>query len=128
MFSETCRIPLRSLLISYSELSWLYVRTWMCTIFYKVSLHAAAMGGLICFFILFGQTDPYVSGLYIAVPIFIAGIVCSSRLILGSHNRFEMYFQALYVGILAQCCLAWSVFNKGCIMLKKEKPNHRVRT
>ena len=79
--------------------------TWMCTIFYKVSLHAAAMGGLICFFILYGQTDPYVSGLYLIVPIFIAGIVCSSRLILGSHNRFEMV-SGFIAGILAQS-VAW---------------------
>jgi len=75
--------------------------TWMCTIFYKVSLHAAAMGGLVSFFILFGQTDPYVSGLYLTVPIIIAGIVCSSRLIMGSHNRFEM-ISGFIAGILAQ--------------------------
>ena len=75
--------------------------TWMCTIFYKVSLHAAAMGGLVSFFILYGQTDPYVSGLYLAVPILIAGIVCSSRLILGSHNWFEM-ISGFIAGILAQ--------------------------
>ena len=35
---------------------------WMCTIFYKVSLHAVAMGGLIAFFILFSMEDPYASG------------------------------------------------------------------
>ncbi len=78
---------------------------WMCTIFYKVSLHAVAMGGLICFFILFGREDPYVSGLYLVVPILIAGIVCSSRLILGAHNRFEM-ITGFIVGILAQA-VAW---------------------
>jgi hypothetical protein len=79
--------------------------TWMCTIFYKVSLHAAAMGGLIAFSILFGQEDPYVSGTYIAVPILIAGIVCTSRFILGAHNRFEMA-SGFAVGVLAQI-IAW---------------------
>jgi hypothetical protein len=78
---------------------------WMCTIFYKVSLHAVAMGGLISFFILFASEDVYVSGLYIAVPVLIAGIVCSSRFILGAHNRFEMV-TGFFVGILAQA-LAW---------------------
>jgi hypothetical protein len=78
---------------------------WMCTIFYKVSLHAVAMGGLICFFILFGHDDPYVSGLYLVMPILIAGIVCSARLILGAHNRFEM-ITGFLVGILAQS-VAW---------------------
>src|ERR1700681_4804461 len=78
---------------------------WMCTIFYKISLHAVAMGGLIAFVILFGIQDPYVSGLYITSPILVGGIVCSCRLILGAHNPFEMV-TGFFVGILAQC-LAW---------------------
>ncbi|HEY4967497.1 MAG TPA: hypothetical protein VII28_13925 [Puia sp.] len=78
---------------------------WMCTIFYKVSLHAVAMGGLIAFSLLFNRSDPFTSGLYVAVPILIAGIVCSSRLILGAHNRFEM-ISGFFVGFLAQC-MGW---------------------
>jgi len=78
---------------------------WMCTIFYKISLHAVAMGGIIAFFLLFGREDPYASGLYLSLPILIAGIVCSSRLILGAHNRFELV-TGFFVGVLAQS-LAW---------------------
>jgi hypothetical protein len=78
---------------------------WMCTIFYKVSLHAVAMGGMVCFFILFGYEDPYVSGLYLVLVILICGVVCSSRLILGAHNRFEM-ITGFFVGIMAQS-IAW---------------------
>ena len=74
---------------------------WMCTIFYKVSLHAVAMGGLIAFAILFGIVDPYVSGLYIISAILIAGVVCTSRLILGAHTRFEM-ITGFVIGLLAQ--------------------------
>jgi hypothetical protein len=78
---------------------------WMCTIFYKVSLHAVAMGGLMSFAILFGHEDPYVSGLYLIVPTLICGLVCSSRLILGAHTRFEM-ISGFFVGIVAQA-IAW---------------------
>src|SRR6201995_1351786 len=78
---------------------------WMCTIFYKVSLHAVAMGGLITFCILFAREDPYVSGLYLVLPILIAGLVCSSRLILGAHNRFEMV-SGFFVGVITQA-VAW---------------------
>ncbi len=78
---------------------------WMCTIFYKISLHAVAMGGLISFFILFGIRDPFVSGLYLTVPVLIGGLVCTSRLLLGAHTRFEMN-SGFLVGILAQC-IAW---------------------
>jgi hypothetical protein len=78
---------------------------WMCTIFYKVSLHAVAMGGLIAFSVLFSRVDPFTSGLYMAIPVLIAGIVCSSRLIMGAHNRFEMV-SGFIVGFLAQS-IAW---------------------
>jgi hypothetical protein len=78
---------------------------WMCTIFYKISLHAVAMGGLVSFSLLFSQIDPFTSGLYIAVPVMIAGIVCSSRLIMGAHNRFEMV-SGFVIGFLAQA-MGW---------------------
>jgi hypothetical protein len=78
---------------------------WMCTIFYKVSLHAVAAGGLLSFAILFGKQDPYASGLYLAIPVLITGIVCTSRLILGAHNRFEL-ITGFLVGVLAQG-IAW---------------------
>jgi hypothetical protein len=78
---------------------------WMCTIFYKVSLHAVAMGGLVAFSMLFSRVDPFTSGLYIAVPVLVAGIVCSSRLIMGAHNRFEMV-SGFIVGVLSQS-IAW---------------------
>jgi hypothetical protein len=80
---------------------------WMCTIFYKVSLHAVAMGGLIGFAILFSNQDVYTSGVYLAIPILTGGIVCSSRLILGAHNRFEM-ISGFLVGVLAQC-VSWLI-------------------
>ena len=78
---------------------------WMCTIFYKVSLHAVAMGGLVSFSILFSRSDPFTSGLYIAIPVLIAGLVCSSRLILGAHNRFEM-ISGFVIGFFVQA-LGW---------------------
>jgi hypothetical protein len=78
---------------------------WMCTIFYKVSLHAVAMGGLVAFTILFSQTDPFTSGLYLVVPFLIAGLVCSSRLIVGAHSRFEMA-SGFIIGLIAQA-MGW---------------------
>ena len=80
---------------------------WMCTIFYKVSLHAVAVGGLISFSILFVSQDPYASGLYLTIPILIAGITCTSRLILGAHSRFEIV-SGFVVGLLSQC-IAWLI-------------------
>jgi hypothetical protein len=78
---------------------------WMCTIFYKVSLHALCMGGLLGFFLQFGAHDPFVSGLYLTVVILIIGFVCSARLLLGAHTNFEMT-SGFMIGLLAQI-LAW---------------------
>jgi hypothetical protein len=78
---------------------------WMCTIFYKISLHAVAMGGLVAFFLLFAIQDPFLNGLYLTIPILIAGVVCTSRLLLGAHTRFEM-ITGFFVGLAAQS-VAW---------------------
>ncbi|MBS1597135.1 MAG: hypothetical protein JST75_02845 [Bacteroidetes bacterium] len=78
---------------------------WMCNIFFKISMHGIAMGGLIIFALLFAFTDSYSSGLYLSVAVLIAGLVCTSRLIVSDHSTFEVY-TGLLVGILAQF-IAW---------------------
>jgi hypothetical protein len=78
---------------------------WMCNIFFKISMHALAAGGLCAFFLLFGMHDPFASGLYISVCMLIAGLVCTARLILAQHTPFEVV-AGLSVGVLAQM-LAW---------------------
>ncbi len=74
---------------------------WMCNIFFKISMHALAVGGLCAFFIIFGMHDPFASGLYISISILIAGIVCSSRMLLNAHNSFEI-IMGLLAGVLGQ--------------------------
>ena len=78
---------------------------WFCNIYFKISMHAVAMGGLIMFFCLFSFSDNFTSGIYLSLAIFIAGLVCTSRLILSEHNGFEIY-SGLFVGILTQWA-AW---------------------
>jgi hypothetical protein len=78
---------------------------WMCNIYFKISMHAVAMGGLVVFFILFSFQDNYASGLYISVAMLIAGIVCTSRFIVSDHTPFQIY-AGLVTGMLAQF-IAW---------------------
>jgi hypothetical protein len=78
---------------------------WMCNIFYKISMHAIAMGGLVAFFLLFSGQDPYASGLYLSVVVLIAGAVCTARLIVSNHNYFQIV-TGLLIGALAQL-VAW---------------------
>ena len=78
---------------------------WMCNIFFKISMHALAAGGLCAFFIIFGMNDPFASGLYISICILITGLVCTARLLLAQHTPFEI-ITGLLVGVLSQL-VAW---------------------
>jgi hypothetical protein len=78
---------------------------WMCNIYYKVSMHAIAVGGAMMFFFLFSAQDDYASGLYLSVVVLVAGIVCTSRLICSDHTRFQVW-SGLFIGILSQW-IAW---------------------
>jgi hypothetical protein len=78
---------------------------WMCNIFFKISMHALAMGGLCAFFTIFSMHDAFASGLYISICILIAGFVCTARLLLAEHTPFEI-ITGLLVGVLAQI-VAW---------------------
>jgi len=78
---------------------------WFCNIYFKVSMHAIAMGGLVMFFILFSFADGFTSGLYLSIAILIAGVVCTSRLILSAHSFFEIY-SGFFIGMLVQF-IAW---------------------
>jgi len=78
---------------------------WFCNIYFKISMHAIAAGGLVMFFLLFSFADGFTSGLYLSVIILIAGVICTSRLILSAHSFFEIYL-GFFIGMLAQF-IAW---------------------
>jgi hypothetical protein len=76
--------------------------------FIKISLHALAMGGAVTAIVLcsfFYQTPLYIE---IGIATIIAGIVCTSRLILNSHTNFEIY-AGLAIGALCQLIGYWFV-------------------
>jgi hypothetical protein len=78
---------------------------WFCNIYFKISMHAAAVGGLAMFFILFSFAVGYSSGLYLSLALLIAGIVCTSRLVVSDHSPRDIYF-GLFMGAVAQL-IAW---------------------
>jgi hypothetical protein len=74
--------------------------------FYKISMHALGMGGLLgilCITSFFYQIN--LSAWIIAVT-FLSGLVCTSRMLLGSHNTREIY-HGFIVGLLAQIVAAY---------------------
>jgi hypothetical protein len=80
---------------------------WMCNIFFKISIHAVAMGSLFIFFLLFSFSDSYGSGLYLSIVLLLTGIVCTSRLIVSDHSPFEIY-SGLALGMIMQW-IAWQI-------------------
>jgi len=67
----------------------------------KVSLHAIAVGVMATFISLLAFTDSSSFSLYLSIAVLIAGIVCTSRLIVSDHSQKEIYYGFL-IGILSQ--------------------------
>ena len=80
---------------------------WIININSKISMHTTAMGGLLAFALMFSLRDENASGLYLSIAILTAGLVCTARLIVSDHTRFQIV-QGLVVGALAQL-VAWLI-------------------
>lgn len=71
-----------------------FVSSWiglMANVKIKISLHAIAMGIAVAFLLLLAFTQELNFGLYIAVALLIAGLVCTSRLAVSDHTVKEVY-------------------------------------
>ena len=77
------------------------IAAWLANIYFKISMHALAAGGMLYFITNICLQLDGGSGLYIAVAIFLAGIVCTSRLIVSAHRPFEIY-AGLILGAASQ--------------------------
>jgi hypothetical protein len=84
------------------------VGAFFCNIWFKISMHTVAIGSALMFFFLFSFTDDYASGLYLSLAVLVAGIVATSRLLVGEHSGFEVW-SGLVVGVLAQAIGWWII-------------------
>lgn len=82
------------------------IAAWLANIYYKISMHALAIGGM-AFFILYatfsgdGGSPPYAS-----ISILIAGMVCTARMIVSDHRPVEIY-SGLLLGMFCQLIAIW---------------------
>ncbi len=74
--------------------------------FFKISMHAMGVGGLLAFMLIACFYYQSYLGVDIAILTIITGLVCTSRLLLSDHNNFEVY-TGLLVGILCQLIGFW---------------------
>lgn len=79
---------------------------WMANIAHKISMHATGVGGAAMFLLLQAFQDASISGTYVSAAIVVAGLVCTARLILGGHTRWEVY-AGLLAGASAQVLAVW---------------------
>jgi hypothetical protein len=69
--------------------------------YFKISMHAMGVGGLVTAVILTSFFYQSAGGIAISIAILITGLVITARLILNSHNNKELYV-GLFVGIICQ--------------------------
>jgi hypothetical protein len=67
----------------------------------KVSMHAISVGVMATFLALLAFTDSSSFSLYLSIAVLIAGVVCTSRLIVSDHSQREIYY-GLLIGIFSQ--------------------------
>ena len=72
----------------------------MMNIYMKVSLHAISVGVVLGFMFWLGFSQNINAGIYISATLLVAGIVCSSRLIISDHSPKEIY-GGLLAGMIA---------------------------
>ena len=63
----------------------------MANNYFKVSMHAIGVGGSAAFMILLGMVNAETGGLPLAIAVSVAGIVCTSRLLVSDHHPMEIY-------------------------------------
>ncbi|HEY1201228.1 MAG TPA: hypothetical protein VGE79_09620 [Niastella sp.] len=79
---------------------------WFLNIVNKVSMHAIAVGGMAMFFLFHAFSQQDVTGIYFSYAIIVAGVVCTSRLIVSDHSLAEVYL-GLIAGALCQVLAVW---------------------
>ena len=77
------------------------VAAWLANIYFKISMHALAIGGMAFFIIRATFIGDGTNGLFPSLALLIAGLVCSARMVISDHKPAEIYLGIL-VGILCQ--------------------------
>ncbi|RYZ56062.1 MAG: hypothetical protein EOP49_01390 [Sphingobacteriales bacterium] len=85
---------------------WGIIALFMINIFFKVSMHATAMGGMIGLVLVLMMISPVNMAMPLFVVLFLAGLVCTARMILSAHKLSEVWL-GIALGLLAQVAAYW---------------------
>lgn len=73
----------------------------LANIYFKISMHAIGVGGLVGLFIVIAGTNSMLMTWPLSATLLIAGLVCSARLLISDHSPRDVY-SGLVIGIVAQ--------------------------
>ncbi|MES2430129.1 MAG: hypothetical protein V4556_04275 [Bacteroidota bacterium] len=73
----------------------------IANIYYKISMHAIGMGGVVGLFIVIMNQNSMLMTIPLSIALLICGIVCTSRLLISNHTQKEIYV-GLIVGLISQ--------------------------
>ena len=73
----------------------------IANIYFKISMHAMGMGGWLGIFLIIMQSNTMWMAWPLAAVLLIAGIVCTSRLLISDHSPKDIYV-GLFVGLISQ--------------------------
>lgn len=77
----------------------------IANIYFKVSMHAIGMGGLVGFFLVIAGTNSMLMTWPLSIALLLTGFVCTSRLLSRNHGQKDIYM-GLLVGLLTQFAAA----------------------
>ena len=84
------------------------VAALLSNIYFKISMHAMGAGGFVGFFIIIMQSNTMLMTWPLSIALLIAGLVCTSRLLISDHRPKEIYL-GLLAGLLCQFVAAAAI-------------------
>ncbi|MBX3238482.1 MAG: hypothetical protein KIT80_06815 [Chitinophagaceae bacterium] len=77
------------------------IAAFIANIYFKVSMHATAAGGMLGIFVVILFTSAEVVNLPLVIAVLLAGLICSARLIISDHSVKEITW-GFFLGFLCQ--------------------------
>jgi hypothetical protein len=78
----------------------------IANVYFKVSMHAIAMGGMVGLFVIILQQNTMLMTVPLCIALLIAGLVCTARLIVSDHQPRDIYM-GLLLGLACQVISAF---------------------
>ncbi|MEP6711066.1 MAG: hypothetical protein ABJA37_01555 [Ferruginibacter sp.] len=78
----------------------------LVNIYFKISMHAIGMGGLIGLFIIIANSNTMLMSWPLSIVLLLGGLVCTARLLISDHQPKDIY-TGLCIGLLSQFIAAF---------------------